>query len=127
MLREKGSPFTQCQIVAGEAMKEIAPDHIRVAKAWLCHNLARNIEQGRLRISDNCFDAKELRDQLFNFEVVVQPSGNVAFAARSSAHDDLVMALALANLGTEIKQVTVLSSDHCRGADSPWCFSAANS
>lgn len=54
------------------------------------------IQQNRLGIEPGIADAKVLAEELKAFEYSVTDSGNVKFGARSGAHDDVIMGVALA-------------------------------
>ena len=67
-----------------------------VAKQILVSTVQAELHSGRLKINKNLKDAPILERELQDFQVSITPSGNATFSARVGAHDDLVLALAIA-------------------------------
>jgi hypothetical protein len=67
-----------------------------VPKQTLISQLETRLHTGELRIAADLVDAPALRDELRDFARKVSESGRVTFNARSGAHDDLVLAVAIA-------------------------------
>lgn len=59
----------------------------------------RRLHSGDLRIANSLPDAAALARELQDFRVRFTESGNATFNARDGAHDDVVLALALAVFG----------------------------
>src|SRR5262249_58336871 len=79
---------------------EVVPDGggYRVAKVELVAVVTRLLESGRLAIPASLSDAKTLGKELLALRAKVTAAGNETLAAdwRTRAHDDLVLALAIA-------------------------------
>jgi hypothetical protein len=67
-----------------------------VPKLNLVSGLQALLHEERLKIHKELPDAPVLISELQNFRVDFSPSGQMTFNARSGAHDDLVLALAIA-------------------------------
>ena len=70
-----------------------------VPKAELVSKLQALLHAGQLRIAAGLPDAAVLARELQDFRVRFTEAGNATFNAREGAHDDLVLALALAVFG----------------------------
>lgn len=70
-----------------------------VPKGELVSKLQALLHSGQLRIAASLPDAAVLMRELQDFRVRFTESGNATFNAREGAHDDLVLALALAVFG----------------------------
>lgn len=70
-----------------------------VPKGELVSKLQALLHAGQLRIAASLPDAAELTRELQDFRVRFTDAGNATFNAREGAHDDLVLALALAVFG----------------------------
>lgn len=70
-----------------------------VPKGELVSRLQALLHAGRLRIAARLPDAAVLARELQDFRVRFTEAGNATFNAREGAHDDLVLALALAVFG----------------------------
>ena len=68
-------------------------------KGELVSKLQALLHAGELRIAASLPDAPVLLRELQDFRVRFTESGNATFNAREGAHDDLVLALALAVFG----------------------------
>ncbi len=67
-----------------------------VAKQILVSTVQAELHSGRLKIDRKLKDGPILKSELQDFQVSITPSGNATFSARVGAHDDLVLALAIA-------------------------------
>lgn len=81
--------------------REIAPIAAgwSVPKAELVSKLQAMLHSGHLKVSRSLPDAPVLVRELQDFRVRYTEAGNATFNAREGAHDDLVLALALAVFG----------------------------
>lgn len=70
-----------------------------VPKGELVSKLQALLHAGDLRIAASLPDAAVLAQELADFQVKYSDAGNATFSAREGAHDDLVLALALAVFG----------------------------
>ncbi|TYT27640.1 hypothetical protein FZO89_13870 [Luteimonas viscosa] len=70
-----------------------------VPKGDLVSKLQALLHAGELRIAASLPDAAVLMRELQDFRVRYSDAGNATFSAREGAHDDLVLALALAVFG----------------------------
>jgi hypothetical protein len=68
----------------------------RVAKVQLVSTLQAALHSSELRIASELKDAKTLAAELRDFRATFTSAGNAVFAAREGAHDDLVLATAIA-------------------------------
>ncbi|MFN8942718.1 MAG: hypothetical protein ACK555_07890 [Acidobacteriota bacterium] len=95
------------QTGVGDAVYEMIRESLRGANVEgvvLTHELKRdmysaletNLEQGKLRIAENCHSSRELKQELLSVEIRRVGFGYKYGAFDKGAHDDLVMALALA-------------------------------
>jgi hypothetical protein len=67
-----------------------------VAKGILISGLEARMHTGELKIAPGLRDAEALRDELKDFQRKVSDAGRATYAARTGAHDDLVLAIAIA-------------------------------
>src|SRR6266404_5178551 len=70
--------------------------HWHVPKGALITNLEARMHTGELKIADTITDGAALRDELRDFQRKVSEAGRMTFNARNGAHDDLVLAVAIA-------------------------------
>ncbi|SEN09796.1 hypothetical protein SAMN02800694_2762 [Luteibacter sp. UNCMF331Sha3.1] len=75
-----------------------------VPKLELVSRLQALMHSGRLLMSPNLLLAKAFRRELADFRVSYTAVGNATFGAREGAHDDLVLAVALAVYGLDSEQ-----------------------
>jgi hypothetical protein len=94
-------------ITAGQAVTQVEEQtgrtkHVgfHVPKRDLVGTLAVMLQSARLRVAQDLPDAQLLVQELLNFRVTISPSGRDSYGAgdewREGAHDDLVLAVALA-------------------------------
>ncbi len=83
-------------LITGGARETMTGGYHHVPKRDLITRLQILLQQGRLQIAARMKDAAELANEMAEMRVTKTPSGNEQFAAREGAHDDLVLAVALA-------------------------------
>ena len=83
-------------IHGGNAVTDQSGGGFGVPKRELVSTITVLLQQSRLRISPELPDARTLVDELQSFEMRISPSGHDSYDARSGAHDDLVLSVALA-------------------------------
>jgi hypothetical protein len=102
-LGDLGLRPTCVTIIGGFAASGIRRD-MRVAKKLLASTQDIVLSEKRLKVSPDEPLAKMLTDELADFTIKVTTAGNETFAAgRESAHDDLVLSVALAVYAGEKK------------------------
>ncbi len=95
------------QTGVGDAVYEMIREHLRGAtvegvvitqelKRDLYAALETNLEQNKLKIPEDCYSSRELKQELLTVEIRRIGYGYKYGAFEKDAHDDLVMALALA-------------------------------
>ncbi len=74
-----------------------APGHYQygVPKRDLITNLQVMLQNGELRIAKGMKLADALTDEMMNFQVKITASGHDIYGARSGAHDDIVLSVAM--------------------------------
>jgi hypothetical protein len=95
LLRERRLHPVLVTIVAGDRQTAREDGVLSVGKSFLVGRLQVLLQAGRLHLPKTP-EAHLLAEELGSYQADFTPSGNVAFHARSGAHDDLVLALALA-------------------------------
>ncbi|MGH8061943.1 MAG: hypothetical protein ACREO7_08000 [Pseudoxanthomonas sp.] len=78
-----------------------------VAKLDLISRLQALMHNGQLHMPDTLPLAKTFRRELIDFRVSYTAVGNATFGAREGAHDDLVLAVALAVYGLTLPEVWI--------------------
>ncbi|QNK00974.1 hypothetical protein [Dyella telluris] len=78
-----------------------------VPKLALVSRLQALMHTGKLHMPDTLPLAKTFRRELIDFRVSYSAIGNARFGAREGAHDDLVLAVALAVYGLDVPRVIV--------------------
>jgi hypothetical protein len=86
-------------VITGGRETSRAPAGWSVPKGELVSKLQALLHSGHLRIPRSLPDAPVLMRELQDFRVRFTDAGNATFNARDGAHDDLVLALALAVFG----------------------------
>jgi len=96
LFNAEGLRPVKVSITAGDS--ETLNDHgvWHVAKLLLVSTVQALLHDGRLQIQKDLPEAPVLKVELEDFRASVTDSGRWTFGARSGAHDDLVLALALA-------------------------------
>ena len=103
------------QTGVGDAVFEMIREHLRgssVEGVVITQELKRdmyaavetNLEQGKLRIPEDCYSSRELKQELLSVEIRRIGFGYKFGAFEKDSHDDLVMALALACWRERISQ-----------------------
>lgn len=82
-------------ITAGNQTTHASTIH-HVPKQTLISQLEARLHSGELKIASDIADAGALAEELKDFARKVSESGRVTFNARSGAHDDLVLSVAIA-------------------------------
>lgn len=95
MFVESGLRPVGCTITGGENETH-THEGWRVAKLQLVSRLQAMLHSGQLEIAADLPDLAALKAELQNFRVNFTAIGNMTFAARVGAHDDLVLAVAIA-------------------------------
>lgn len=95
LLKRGGLTFQPLAITGGDGQSYENGWH-RVSKMVLVSTLQAALHSGELKIAAGLKDAKVLVNELRDFRATFTSAGNVVFAARESAHDDLVLATAIA-------------------------------
>lgn len=83
-------------ITAGNETTQHGGNIWHVPKLTLISQLEARLHSGELKIASNIADAGALQDELKDFKRKVSEAGRVTYDARSGAHDDLVLAVAIA-------------------------------
>jgi hypothetical protein len=94
MVVSAGQDVKGCTITSGEHETR-EPGGYRVAKLQLVSRLQAMLHRGQLEIAGDLPDLVALKAELQNFRVNFTAVGNMTFAARTGAHDDLVLAVAI--------------------------------
>jgi phage FluMu gp28-like protein len=114
------------QTGVGDAVYEMIREQLRGANTEgvvLTHELKRdmysaletNLEQGKLRIAESCHASRELKQELLTVEIRRVGFGYKYGAFDKGAHDDLVMALAIACWRERLGQRPTVSLDRLPG------------
>jgi hypothetical protein len=82
-------------ITAGDAVSFTGGSH-HVAKTHLISTVDALLHTGTLRIAAALSEAGTMRDELKDFRRKLSDAGRATYAARTGAHDDLVLAVAIA-------------------------------
>ncbi len=93
--------LTPVTITAGGAVSKQADGSLHTAKVALISNLLALLQSKRLRFAQDIPETPTLLKELEDYRVKVTAAGNETFNAREGAHDDLLLALALAAWGAE--------------------------
>jgi hypothetical protein len=83
-------------ITAGSEVASAGPDRWHVAKTVLISVVDAMLHRGVLRFAASLSEAPAMRDELLDFRRKLSDAGRATYAARSGAHDDLVLAVAIA-------------------------------
>ena len=83
-------------ITAGLEATQHGARTFHVAKSLLISGLDARLHTGELKIAAALSDAGALADELKDFQRKVSDAGRATYAARTGAHDDLVLCLAIA-------------------------------
>jgi hypothetical protein len=83
-------------IHGGDAVTDQGGGAFGTPKRELVGTITVLLQTGRLKISPGLAEARTLTGELQSFEVRISQSGHDSYDARSGAHDDLVLSVALA-------------------------------
>jgi len=83
-------------ITGGDKASAEGINTYRVPKIQLVSQLQVLLHEGRLQIQKDLINAQALVRELQDFRASYSDSGRMQFGAREGAHDDLVLALAIA-------------------------------
>jgi hypothetical protein len=83
-------------ITAGQQVKKGDGNSMNVPKKDLVGTVRLLLQAGRLKIAQSLPLASLLAKELLDFRLKITPAANEIFEARQGAHDDLVLAVALA-------------------------------
>jgi hypothetical protein len=83
-------------ITAGNEVTAVAPRRWNVSKTVLISTVDARLHTGELKIASALSDAEAMRDELKDFRRKLSDAGRATYAARANAHDDLVLAVAIA-------------------------------
>jgi hypothetical protein len=107
LIRSAGIKHIPITITGGREVHEHGEDGLSVPKLHLVSSLQAALHSGALKIAAGLPEAKAFVRELQEFRVHFTESGYAQFGARQGAHDDLVLAAALALYGaTRPKYVT---------------------
>lgn len=95
MLMQAGLRPIGITITAGSEAHGDAYRELWVPKADLIMSCQVMLQNGRLRIARGLPDAAVLTKELLDYRVQISPSGRDTFNARSGAHDDALLAVAM--------------------------------
>jgi len=96
LLRAEGLDPIPMVITAGRETGTGRDGAMLVPKSELVASVAVGLQAGRLRIARELPLAQVLAEELAGFELRVTSAANLTFGARSGAHDDLVLSVAMA-------------------------------
>ena len=82
-------------ITAGMEVTAQGRDRYHVAKTVLISQLDAALHTGKLRFAAALHDAAAMQEELKDFRRKVSDAGRSTYAARTGAHDDLVLAVAI--------------------------------
>lgn len=108
LLRERRLRFTPVTIVGGDRAVAREDGVLSVGKGYLISRLQVILQTGRLHLPETP-EASLLIGELRDYQVDFTASGALTFNARSGAHDDLLLSLALATLDLPRKPSTAFA------------------
>jgi hypothetical protein len=93
--------ITPLTITAGDTVRTDSWHGVGTHGVWVPKNelvsaIRANLESGRLKVAKPLRLAETLKKELLDFRVRVTKAANETFTARDGAHDDLVLAVAMA-------------------------------
>lgn len=95
LVRQTGLACDGVTIHGGGGVREV-PGGFRVPKRDLVSVVQVVLHQGRLKFAKELPELATLKAELEKFRYKISPAGHDSYSAREGAHDDLVLALALA-------------------------------
>ena len=96
ILRRAGLRFIAVTITGGDAETRVSHDEWRVPKHLLVTSLDAKLATKELRFSKKLKEAAAMKSELQDFRRSTSATGYMTYNARSGAHDDLILATALA-------------------------------
>jgi hypothetical protein len=116
LLRRSGlSKLVAITITGGDAETRVSHNEYRVPKHLLVTGLDAKLSVGELRFSDKLKEAGAMKSELQDFRRNTSASGYMTYNARSGAHDDLILAVALATYWLAVRKVRGASTSFVRG------------
>jgi hypothetical protein len=119
MFTEAGLQAVGITITGGVGWHRETPHQWHVAKILLVGIVQKFLQSGRLRIGAKLPHAATLQKELRDFRVKISKAANETYDAREGAHDDLVLALAIALFAAEHPLSRWLPVDERPAADPP--------
>jgi len=95
VLAKRRIKFTRITITAGAEATDAGDNHWHVAKTVLISALDGRLNCGELKIAQALAESETLRSELKDFRRHISDAGRNTYAARTGAHDDLVLAVAM--------------------------------
>jgi len=95
LLVDAGLKPIRVTITAGSEVTTISNTKFNVAKTVLISTVDAALHTGTLRFAASLGDADAMRDELKDFRRKLSDAGRATYAARTGAHDDLVLAVAI--------------------------------
>ncbi len=96
LLVDAGLKPIRITITAGNEITAISNTKFNVAKTVLISTVDALLHTGELRFAASLGDAEAMRDELKDFRRKLSDAGRATYAARTGAHDDLVLSVAIA-------------------------------
>jgi hypothetical protein len=96
LLVDAGLKPIRVTITAGNEVSPVGPNRFHVAKTILISTVDAVLHTGVLRFAASLGDAEAMREELKDFRRKLTDAGRATYAARTGAHDDLVLAVAIA-------------------------------
>jgi hypothetical protein len=93
---DAGMKPQRVSITAGSEATCAGDNRWHVAKSILISTVDAMLHTGTLRFAAALSDAQAMRDELLDFRRKLSDAGRATYAARTGAHDDLVLAVAIA-------------------------------
>ena len=91
-----GAPIVPVTITPGTGRWTQVADRYHVPKQHLIANLESLFRHRQIQLASTCPGLDTLHQELTTFQRLVTPAGNETYSGKSTGHDDLVCALALA-------------------------------
>ena len=95
LLVDAGLKPIRVTITAGGEVSAVGNNRFHVAKTVLISTVDAALHTGTLRFAASLGDADAMRDELKDFRRKLSDAGRATYAARTGAHDDLVLAVAI--------------------------------
>jgi hypothetical protein len=115
MFDQAGLAPVRVTITAGNSESEAGSRRWHVGKSQLVSLVDARLHSGELRFAAELQDAPILKDELRDFRRKLSDTGRASYAARAGAHDDLVLAVAIAVWAVQRPSQGEFSVGHVRG------------